>query len=131
MHREQHPLVVFSKSYCPVSCASKTKPLSCARETSAVLSSIIGFIASSRSPLQYSKKAKALLTSLGAHYTVYEVDQRAQDAGPLQEALAAISGHHTFPAVFARGRLLGGSDELARLDKLNVLRGVLSGAGAL
>ncbi|PWN21762.1 glutaredoxin-domain-containing protein [Microstroma glucosiphilum] len=96
MHREQHPLVVFSKSYCP-----------------------------------YSKKAKSLLTSLGAHYTVYEVDQRPHDASSLQEALAAISGHRTFPAVFARGRLLGGSDELARLNKLNVLRGVLSGAGAL
>lgn len=82
------------------------------------------------SPSQFSKRAKALLNSMNATYTVYEVDLRP-DAHSLQAALAAISGHHTFPTVFAGDKVLGGSDDLANLDRLKILPGLLKGAGAL
>lgn len=114
LHQSRHPLTVFSKSYCPVS------GLRCgARGANAHLP-----------PYQFSKRAKQLLNSMGATYTVYEVDLR-DDAHSLQAALAAISGHRTFPTVFARDQLLGGSDDLANLDRLKILPGLLKGAGAL
>lgn len=68
---------------------------------------------------------------MGAKFQVIEVDERPHDAGSLQAALAAVSGHHTFPAVFAGGKLLGGSDDLQTLKELNVLSGMLKASGAL
>lgn len=67
---------------------------------------------------------------MGAHFTLFEVDLRP-DAHELQKALADIGGHHTFPAVFAKGKLLGGSDDLESLSRLKVLSGILKGAGAM
>lgn len=82
-------------------------------------------------PRKFSRQAKELLHSLGANYTIIEVDKRAKDSHALQAALGAISGHRTFPTVFARDRLLGGSDDLQTLSTLHVLPGMLKAAGAL
>lgn len=68
---------------------------------------------------------------MGAKFNVIEVDLRPHDAQSLQAALAALSGHHTFPAIFTRDRLLGGSDDLQTLQSLKVLPGMLRAAGAL
>ncbi|CAO1625634.1 unnamed protein product [Parajaminaea phylloscopi] len=85
----------------------------------------------SKSYCPYSKRAKELLHSMGAHVQVIEVDTRPNDSHSLQQALAAISGHHTFPTIFVQDRLIGGSDDLQSLATLGVLSGMLKGAGAL
>lgn len=85
----------------------------------------------SKSYCPYSRRAKELLNSLGAKYNVIEVDLRTRDAEQTQAALAALSGHHTFPAVFAGDKLLGGFDDIQSMHQLKVLKGVLQGAGAL
>ncbi len=84
----------------------------------------------SKSYCPYSKKAKALLASLNATFTVHEVDLRA-DAEYLQPALASVSGHRTYPTIFVQGTLLGGSDDLEDLQHKGVLEGILRGAHVL
>lgn len=85
----------------------------------------------SKSYCPFSRKAKDLLDSLGARYHVIEVDLRPKDAQSVQSALATLSGHQTFPAVFAGDKLLGGFDDIHTLNQLKVLPGMLKAAGAL
>ncbi|CAO1616559.1 unnamed protein product [Sympodiomycopsis kandeliae] len=85
----------------------------------------------SKSYCPYSRRAKELLRSMGAKMNVIEVDLRPHDAESLQAALAALSGHHTFPAVFAGDKLLGGFDDIDKLHQLKILSGMLKGSGAL
>ena len=90
----------------------------------------LGVTVFSKSYCPYSKKAKALLHSLNATYTVYEVDTRP-DAHNLQSLLAALTGHKTFPTVLVRDRLLGGNDDLHELDSIHALKSILESVGAL
>lgn len=82
----------------------------------------------SKSYCPFSKKAKELLTKMGAQFDLYEVDLRS-DAEGLQNGLREISGHSTFPTIFVQDTLIGGSDDLVRLESTGVLRGILEGAG--
>lgn len=79
----------------------------------------------------YSKRAKALLTSLNANFLTIEVDLRKDEAA-VKAAMATLTAHSTFPTVMLSGQLLGGSDDLVTLHSdLQVLTGMLNGAGAL
>lgn len=82
----------------------------------------------SKSYCPYSRKAKELLKKMGAQFDVYEVDLRP-DAQALQQGLREISGHSTFPTIFVQDSLIGGSDDLLRLESTGVLRGILEAAG--
>ncbi|WFD31565.1 hypothetical protein MSPP1_002604 [Malassezia sp. CBS 17886] len=84
----------------------------------------------SKSYCPYSRKAKALLTQLGAHFTAYEVDLRA-DQTLLQRVLFELTGLRTYPKVLAGAQLLGGSDRLGALQSDGLLRGILRSVGAL
>ncbi|SPO29117.1 related to Glutaredoxin [Ustilago trichophora] len=90
----------------------------------------LGLTVFSKSYCPYSKKAKALLNSINATYTVYEVDTRP-DAHNLQSLLASLTGHTTFPTILIRDRLLGGNDDLHDLESIHALRSVLESVGAL
>ncbi|EST07281.1 Glutaredoxin [Kalmanozyma brasiliensis GHG001] len=90
----------------------------------------LGLTVFSKSYCPYSKKAKALLHSLNATFTVYEVDQRP-DAHQLQPLLAKLTGHRTFPTILVRDRLLGGSDDLQDLQSLHALKSILESIGSL
>ncbi|PWZ03586.1 hypothetical protein BCV70DRAFT_197788 [Testicularia cyperi] len=89
-----------------------------------------GLTVFSKSYCPYSKKAKALLTSFNATFTVYEVDLRP-DAEYLQPLLAKLTDHQTYPTILVQDRLLGGSDDLADLDKLGALKSVLESVHAV
>jgi glutaredoxin len=89
-----------------------------------------GFTVFSKSYCPFSRRAKALLESLHANVTIYEVDLRP-DAEQLQPLLAALTGYRTFPTILVRDRLLGGSDDLASLHSLQALKSILSFVGAL
>lgn len=90
----------------------------------------LGLTVFSKSYCPFSKKAKALLNSMNATYTVYEVDLRP-DAHNLQVLLAELTGHKTFPNILVRDRELGGSDDLADLQRIGALHSILQSVGAM
>ncbi|SPO29794.1 related to Glutaredoxin [Ustilago trichophora] len=90
----------------------------------------LGLTVFSKSYCPYSKKAKALLNSLNATYTLYEVDLRP-DAHNLQSLLSSLTGHRTFPTILVRDRLLGGNDDLQDLESIHALKSVLESVGAM
>ncbi|SAM85689.1 related to Glutaredoxin [Ustilago bromivora] len=92
--------------------------------------SSLGLTVFSKSYCPYSQKAKVLLDSLGAVYTVYEVDLRP-DSHNLQMALARLTGHATFPTILARDKVLGGNDDLHEYYRTGALEGVLHSVRAL
>ena len=77
----------------------------------------------------YSRAAKSLLDSLGAHYQRYEIDQRP-DGAQLQDVLKHLLHHSTVPMVVGGSQLLGGSDRLHDLHEQGLLEGILRGSGA-
>ncbi|KDN48447.1 thioredoxin-like protein, partial [Tilletiaria anomala UBC 951] len=79
---------------------------------------------------QYSKRAKELLNSIKATFKIVEVDTR-DDHDELQKALAAISGHNTFPTIFVQDKLLGGWDELEKMHKTGLLTQILKEVQAI
>lgn len=89
-----------------------------------------GLTVFSKSYCPYSKRAKALLATMHANATVYEVDLRA-DAHELQPLLAALTAHTTFPTILAQDRLLGGADDLDALYRAHTLQPTLTAIGAL
>lgn len=92
--------------------------------------SSLGLTVFSKSYCPYSQKAKVLLDSLGAAYTVYEVDLRP-DSHNLQTALARLTGHATFPTILARDKVLGGNDDLLEYHRTGALEGLLHSLRAL
>ncbi|KAI7869751.1 Alg9-like mannosyltransferase family-domain-containing protein [Spinellus fusiger] len=76
----------------------------------------------SKSYCPYCKRAKQILDKYCPQkYHVIELDQR-EDGRALQTAVAQLTQHRTVPAIFVNGKLLGGSDALATLDRDNALQ---------
>jgi len=62
----------------------------------------------------YCTRAKSLLQSKGAEFTEYDISM----GGPQrQEMIERANGRTTVPQVFIDGRHIGGSDDLAALDR--------------
>jgi glutaredoxin 3 len=62
----------------------------------------------------YCTSAKALLDSKGADYTEIVA---SNDPAKKQEMIQRSGGRMTFPQVFIDGKHIGGSDDLAALDR--------------
>lgn len=62
----------------------------------------------------YCTTAKALLDSKGADYTEIVA---SNDPAKKQEMIQRSNGRMTFPQVFIDGKHIGGSDDLAALDR--------------
>ncbi|HST90851.1 MAG TPA: glutaredoxin 3 [Brevundimonas sp.] len=62
----------------------------------------------------YCSSAKALLDSKGADYTEIVA---SNDPAKKQEMIQRSNGRMTFPQVFIDGKHIGGSDDLAALDR--------------
>jgi glutaredoxin 3 len=62
----------------------------------------------------YCARAKALLSEKGVDYEETDV---AMDSGKRQEMMGRANGRHTVPQIFIDGRHVGGSDDLAELDR--------------
>lgn len=62
----------------------------------------------------YCSRAKKLLESKGASYEEHDISI----GGPKrEEMLERSNGRHTVPQIFIDGRHIGGSDDLAALDR--------------
>jgi glutaredoxin 3 len=72
----------------------------------------------------YCTRAKKLLESKGASYEEYDIttggDKRA-------EMLQRANGRHTVPQIFINDQHIGGSDDLAALDRAGKLDPLLAG----
>lgn len=75
----------------------------------------------------YCARAKSLLEQKGVEYEEYEINSAA---GKRDEMLERSNGRHTVPQVFIDGRHVGGSDDLAELDRAGRLDPMLQGADA-
>jgi len=70
-------------------------------------------------------RAKALLTQKGAAFEEYDVTM----GGPKKdEMVQRAPGAKTVPQVFIDGKLIGGSDDLAALDRKGGLDALLAAA---
>ena len=74
----------------------------------------------------YCYRAKNLLKSKGVEFTEIEVDN---DANLREEMGKRTGGRRTVPQIFIDGKLVGGSDDLAALDRAGKLDALL-GIGA-
>jgi glutaredoxin 3 len=73
----------------------------------------------------YCARAKALLGGKGVAFDEYEINSIP---GKRDEMLERSRGRHTVPQVFIDGRHIGGSDELAALERAGELDPILQGA---
>lgn len=72
----------------------------------------------------YSTRAKKLLEGKGVSYDEYDI---TMDNGKRAEMMQRALGRHTVPQVFIDGRHIGGSDDLAALDRAGKLDPLLAG----
>ncbi|MFO1259839.1 MAG: glutaredoxin 3 [Sphingomonadaceae bacterium] len=70
----------------------------------------------------YCARAKALLESKGVQYEEYDITM----GGPKRaEMLERSNGGMTVPQIFIEGAHVGGSDDLAALERVGKLNGLL------
>lgn len=62
----------------------------------------------------YCHRAKRLLESKGAVFEEFDI---TMNAGKREEMMQRANGRHTVPQIFIDGLHIGGSDDLARLDR--------------
>lgn len=93
-----HPVVVFSKTYCPY----------CSKAKDALATS-----------------ARSVVDAPTPH--VVELDRRA-DGAAVQAALARLTRRRTVPNVFVGGTSVGGGDDVAALSRSGVLKQMLRAA---
>jgi glutaredoxin 3 len=75
----------------------------------------------------YCHRARSLLEAKGADYEETDV---GGVAGARQEMIQRAGGRTTVPQIFIDGRHVGGSDDLAELDREGRLDSMLQGEGA-
>jgi len=66
----------------------------------------------------YCGRARSLLTKKGVAFTDIDVDS---EPGMREEMVARSHGRMTVPQIFIDGKHIGGSDELAALDRAGQL----------
>jgi len=72
----------------------------------------------------YCARAKALLGQKGIEFEEYEINSIP---GKRDEMLERSNGRHTVPQIFIDGRHVGGSDDLAELERAGRLDPMLAG----
>jgi glutaredoxin 3 len=72
----------------------------------------------------YCARAKALLGQKGVEYEEYEINTLP---GKRDEMLERSNGRHTVPQIFIDGKHVGGSDDLAELERAGRLEPMLAG----
>jgi glutaredoxin 3 len=70
----------------------------------------------------YCARARSLLAAKGVEYEEFDI---GMEAGKRQEMLDRSNGRITVPQIFIHGRHVGGSDDLAELDRNGQLEPML------
>ena len=74
----------------------------------------------------YCARAKSLLGSKGVEFEEYEINSVP---GKREEMLSRANGGTTVPQIFIDGQHVGGSDDLAELERSGKLDPMLAGQG--
>jgi glutaredoxin 3 len=74
----------------------------------------------------YCHRAKALLSKKGVQFSEIDVTSTPGARGEMDKR---TGGAKTVPQIFIDGRLIGGSDQLAELERAGELNGLLGLAG--
>lgn len=72
----------------------------------------------------YCSRAKQLLGAKGVEYEEYDITMGGPKRG---EMIERSGGHTTVPQIFIDGTPIGGSDDLAALDRAGKLDALLAG----
>ena len=72
----------------------------------------------------YCTRAKRLLEEKGAAFEEYDITMGGEKRDEMRER---APGSHTVPQIFIGDRHIGGSDELAALDRAGTLDALLAG----
>lgn len=75
----------------------------------------------------YCARAKALLDRKGVSYVEYDAPHGSEAR---REAIERSGGRTTVPQIFIDGRPIGGSDDLAALERAGKLDALLAGEAA-
>ncbi|KMZ68921.1 Glutaredoxin-C4, chloroplastic [Zostera marina] len=78
----------------------------------------------------YCKRAKNLLTELGASYIVVELNVET-DGPEMQDALQEHTGQRTVPNIFIKEKHIGGCDSIIEIHKNGLLLPMLTDAGVI
>lgn len=82
----------------------------------------------------FCKRAKAALSEAGVNVNddvkVYELDNMGSKRRSIQNYISEKYGHRTVPAVFIGGKLVGGGDETAQLQRDGKLAPMVSAAAS-
>ncbi|GLJ13760.1 hypothetical protein SUGI_0219620 [Cryptomeria japonica] len=78
-----------------------------------------------------SVAAKALLSTLGAHPTIHQLDKEEEGEEMEGALLTMLAAHPAVPAIFIGGKLVGGMEELMSCHITGFLLPLLKEAGAL
>lgn len=78
----------------------------------------------SKSYCPYCKAAKELLAQVGANPKIVELDEETKGEG-MQAFIKSHYSHHTVPAIFIDGELLGGTDDLIKAHGDGSLKAML------
>lgn len=70
----------------------------------------------------YCKKAKALLTELGADFEEIDITENEDDA---MDRLIAITGRSTVPQIFIDDKFIGGCDDMFEMHRAGELTELL------
>jgi glutaredoxin 3 len=74
----------------------------------------------------YCDRARALLQRKGVAFQEFDAPH---GSGARRDAIARSGGRTSVPQIFIDGRAIGGSDDLAALDRAGRLDALLAGAG--
>lgn len=83
----------------------------------------------SKSYCPFCRASKALLSSMGAKFQVFELNQ-IPDGEAMQDALEELSGQRTVPNIYIKQQHVGGNSDLQGI-KGETLESLLRDAGAL
>ncbi|KAF9816766.1 hypothetical protein IEO21_03928 [Rhodonia placenta] len=98
--KEEHPLVIFSKTYCP------------------------------EYHFSFSQRAKSLLHSYELDPPPVVIELNTRSDGPMiQKILARLTGRRTVPNILLQGKSIGGSDDIHALHEEHKLKDTLEAAG--
>ncbi|TYZ59305.1 hypothetical protein PybrP1_001184 [[Pythium] brassicae (nom. inval.)] len=100
------------------------------KESIATLTSSSPVVVYAKSHCPHCAKTKALLTELGVHFELVDLD-KIPEGEALESALHELTGQRTVPNIFIGAKSRGGNSDLQELHKNGQLVPLLREHGAL
>ena len=100
----RHPVVIFSKSFCPACDQAKD-----------MLTSAVATAAAANTAAANTPDGKLPAAALELSVLELDIDLSKEDCAATQDRLWNMTGMRTVPRIFIHGRSIGGKDDLVRI----------------